>query len=57
MSAALASKFHGSFTLQMRIGQKNQKFLGLIGKPLFEIAEWGIHATDHPGNVQWVLLP
>lgn len=24
-----------------------RKFLRLIGKPLFEIAEWGIHATDH----------
>lgn len=23
------------------------KFLSLIGKPLFEIAEWGIRATDH----------
>jgi uncharacterized protein (DUF4213/DUF364 family) len=25
---------------------KNQRFLGLIGKPLFEIANMGIHATD-----------
>ena len=25
---------------------ENQKYLGLIGKPLFEIADWGIHATD-----------
>jgi uncharacterized protein (DUF4213/DUF364 family) len=25
---------------------ENIKFLNLIGKPLFEIADWGIHATD-----------
>jgi uncharacterized protein len=27
-------------------GAENQKFLGLIGKPLFEIANWGIHSTN-----------
>jgi uncharacterized protein (DUF4213/DUF364 family) len=25
---------------------KNRKFLELVGKPLFEIADWGIHSTD-----------
>lgn len=25
---------------------KSRKFLGLVGKPLFEIAEWGIHSAD-----------
>jgi uncharacterized protein (DUF4213/DUF364 family) len=25
---------------------ENTRFLNLIGKPLFEIADWGIHATD-----------
>jgi len=37
----IAAKFTG-----IEDRTENIKFLNLIGKPLFEIADWGIHATD-----------
>lgn len=41
----LASNFTGIHT-SFGNRAENIRFLSLIGKPLFEIADWGIHATD-----------
>jgi uncharacterized protein (DUF4213/DUF364 family) len=41
----MASNFTGISDYQID-HSKNRRFLGLVGKPLFEIAEWGIHSAD-----------
>jgi uncharacterized protein (DUF4213/DUF364 family) len=41
----MASNFMGISDYQVD-HTKNRKFLGLVGKPLFEIADWGIHSAD-----------